>query len=107
MLNRADVVTPAIIDEAVSGAADRCMRKSHRAGRLIGLDAADIVGYLDRHFASLARNLRPHNVAEYATDWFERDRPTIADVVPLAARRHPVPLLDTPPLSDRLTSPST
>jgi hypothetical protein len=94
LLNRADIVTPAVIDEAVSGAADRCLRKSHRKGDLLGLDTADVIGFLDRHFANVARNLRPHNVAEYAADWFERERPTIVDVVPLANRRHPVPLLD-------------
>jgi SpoVK/Ycf46/Vps4 family AAA+-type ATPase len=96
LLNRADVVTPAVIDEAVSGAVDRCLAKSRRAGLLLGLDAADVIGYLDRHFAGLARTLRPHNVAEYATDWYERDRPMITDVVPLATRRRSVPLFDAP-----------
>jgi hypothetical protein len=84
MLNRSDVVTPALIEEAVSAAIDRSLLKSHRAGRLLGIDAADIIGFLHRHFVSLARTLRPHNIAEHATDWFERDRPTIVDVVPLA-----------------------
>jgi hypothetical protein len=93
-LNRADLVTPAVIQEAVSRAVSRCLRKSRGAGRLLGLDAADVIGALDRHFAGLARNLRPHNVAEYATDWYERDRPTIVDVIPLVSNRRPVPFLD-------------
>jgi ATP-dependent 26S proteasome regulatory subunit len=84
LLNRSDVVTPAVLEEAVSAAVDRCLRKSHRAGRLLGLDAADIVGFLHRHFVSLARTLRPHNMADHASDWYERDRSTVVDVVPLA-----------------------
>jgi hypothetical protein len=94
-LNRADVVTPAVIEEAVSEAVDRSLTKSDRAGRLLGLDAADVIGFLDRHFVGLARTLRPHNIAEYATDWYERDRPMITEVVPLADRRRSVPLFET------------
>jgi hypothetical protein len=93
-LNRADLVTPAVIQEAVSRAVSRSLRKSRRAGRLLGLDAADVIGALDKHFAGLARNLRPHNLAEFATDWYERDRPTIADVIPLVSNRRPAPFLE-------------
>jgi hypothetical protein len=107
MLNRADVVTPAVIEEAVSGAVDRGLRKSQRAGRLLSLDGLDVIGCLDRHFASVARNLRPHNVAEYATEWFERERPTIVDVVPLVDRRRPVPFLDASFIPNQLIGQTT
>jgi ATP-dependent 26S proteasome regulatory subunit len=93
MLNRRDVVTPAVLEEAVSAAVDRCLRKSNRAGELLGLDAADVVGFLHKHFVHLGRTLRPHNVAEHATEWFERDRPTIAEVVPLVDDRRPAPFI--------------
>jgi hypothetical protein len=83
-LNRSDVVTPAVLEEAVSYGIDRSLDKSLSAGKLVGLDAADIIGFLHRHFVGLARTLRPHNVADHATEWFERDRPTIVDIVPLA-----------------------
>jgi SpoVK/Ycf46/Vps4 family AAA+-type ATPase len=93
VLNRRDVVTPAVIEEAVSAAVDRSLRKSRRAGRLVGLDAADVIGALERHFTSLARNLRPHNLAEHAADWFERERPMVMEVVPLTNGRRHVPLV--------------
>ena len=89
-LNRSDVVTPAILEEAVSAAVDHCLRKSHKAGQLLGIDSADITGFLERHFVRLSRTLRPHNVAEHATDWFEREHPTIVDVVPVTNDRRPL-----------------
>ena len=88
-LNRGDVVTPAVMEEAVSYGIDRCLRKSHRAGRLLGLDAADVIAFLHRHFASLARTIRPHNLAEHATEWFDRERPQVIDIVPLTDERLP------------------
>jgi len=93
VLNRSDVVTPAVLEEAVSSAVDRCLRKSHLAGKLLGLDVADVIGNLHRHFCSLARTLRPHNLAEHATEWFERERPMVTDIVPLINdRRRPTAL---------------
>jgi hypothetical protein len=92
-LNRRDVVTPALLEEATSAAVDSCLHKSDRAGRLLGLDAADVIGFLHRHFVNLARTLRPHNVAEHATDWFERERPTVVEVVPLVDDRRPTPFV--------------
>lgn len=101
MLTRSDVVTPAVIEEGVSWAVDQCLRKSERAGRLLGLDVADVIGFLHRHFIGLARTLRPHNIAEHATEWFERERPTIVEVVPQVDERRagPLPRMDTVALS--------
>jgi hypothetical protein len=55
-----------VLNEAVSWAKDRALRRSARAGSLLGVNADDIVLYLRRHFRTLCRNLQPHNVAEYA-----------------------------------------
>ena len=93
VLNRSDVVTPSVIEEAVSAGVDRCLRKSHKAGKLLGLDAVDVVGFLHRHFTNLARTLRPHNLAEHAADWYENDRLNVQDVVPLVDRHRPPSML--------------
>jgi hypothetical protein len=85
-IQRGDVVTPAILEEAVSFGVDRCLRKSRRAGRLLGLAASDVVSFLDRHFINLAHTLRPHNVAEHCPEWFSREPLHVSNVLPLVDR---------------------
>jgi ATP-dependent 26S proteasome regulatory subunit len=81
-VNRCDLVTPAVLEEAISAGIDRCLRKSHRAGRLLGLDADDVISFLHRHFTTLARNMRSHNLSEYCPDWFAREPVHVTRVVP-------------------------
>jgi hypothetical protein len=83
-------VTPALLEEAVSAAIDRSLSRSARAGRLLGLDADDMVQFLDRYFSDLARTLRPHNIAEYCPEWFRDQSLHITNVVPLVQRRRNV-----------------
>jgi hypothetical protein len=93
-LNRSDVVTPALLEEAVSYAVDRCLRRSSDAGRLLGLDSDDVVSFLHRHFANLARTLRPHNLAEHCPEWFARENLHVVNVVPMHdEHRRPVTTL--------------
>jgi hypothetical protein len=86
-LHRADVVTPAILEEAVSYGVERSLRRSRRAGRLLGLDSGDVVKFLDRHFVNLAHTLRVHNVAEHCPEWFAREPLHVSHVVPLVDRQ--------------------
>lgn len=93
-LNRSDVVTPAVIEESISSAVDRCLRESNKAGRLLGLDADDVIAFLHRHFVNLARTLRPYNLAEHAADWYEQERIQVSDVIPLVdLMRRPASLM--------------
>ncbi len=91
-LNRCEMVTPAVLEEAVSSAIDECLRKSHRAGRLLGLDADAVIGFLNRHYTGLAQTLRPHNMAEHCPEWFAEESPVIHNVVPLIRRNRRAPL---------------
>jgi hypothetical protein len=86
-LNRSDVVTPAILEEAVSFGVDRCLQKSRRVGRLLGLDAADVATFLDQHFVNLAYMLNEYNVAEHCPEWFAHEPLTASKVVPLVSRK--------------------
>jgi len=79
---RQDMVSPALLEEAVSAGLDAALRASRRAGRLLGLDAADVVQFLHRHFAELVPTLRPHNVAEYCPRLFQKESPQVRDVRP-------------------------
>ena len=93
-LDRADVVTPAILEEAFSSAIDRALAKSTEAGRLLGLDVDDVVHFLHRHFVHLAKVLSPHNVAEHCPQWFENRSPHVTNVVPLLqAHANPLSIL--------------
>ncbi len=92
-LDRAEVVTPAVLEEAVSAAVDRCLRRSHKTDRLLGLDADDIIGFLHRHFGSLAKTLRPHNVGEHCPEWFSAESLQVTSVTPLIDRVRPNGLL--------------
>jgi SpoVK/Ycf46/Vps4 family AAA+-type ATPase len=92
-LHRRDLVTPAVLEEAVSSAVDRCLDRSEKAGELLGLDADDVVRFLARHFVNLARSLRPHNVADHCPDWFREEPEHVTNVVPLIQRSRPRALL--------------
>lgn len=94
-LNRFDVVTPAILEEAVSAAVDRCLMQSLEAGKLLGIDADEIIRFLHRHFTGLAHMLRPYNVAEHCPEWFAEHSVNVAQVVPLVGRHRRPPALLT------------
>ena len=69
---RQDMVTPALLEEAVSAGIDAALRKSMQQGRLVGLDADDVVQFLHHYFAELAPTLHPHNIAEYCPRLFQK-----------------------------------
>ncbi len=93
-VNRRDLVTPAVEEEAISWAIDRCLSKSVREGDLLGLDARDVIEFLHRHYSNLARTLRVHNIAEYCPQWFDNEGPSVRHVEPSSnAQRRPASLL--------------
>ena len=79
-LNRRDIITPSILEEAVSSAVDACMTKSRDAGRLQRVDAADMIVFLHNHFTHLAGILNPHNVPEHCPEWFAEDATPVVNV---------------------------
>ena len=52
------MISPALLEEAVSAGIDAALRTSRQQGRLVGLDAADVMQSLHRHFAELVPTLR-------------------------------------------------
>jgi SpoVK/Ycf46/Vps4 family AAA+-type ATPase len=93
-INRRDLVTPAVLEEAVSWAIDRCLSKSVRQDKLLGLDARDVIEFLHRHYSNLARTLRVHNIAEYCPQWFDNEGPSVRHVEPSSnTQRRPASLL--------------
>ena len=84
---RQDMVSPALLEEAVSAGIDAALRKSLQQGRLVGLDADDVVQFLHRHFAELVPTLHPHNIAEYCPRLFQKQSPLVRDVQPAAGTR--------------------
>jgi hypothetical protein len=94
-LDRRDLVTPAVLNEAVSWAKDRALQRSARARYLQGLNADDIVLYLRRHYRSLCQNLQPHNVAEHAPHLVAGQSLHVTGVVSLQQNQRPaVPLMN-------------
>jgi len=85
-LHRYELVTPSILEESVSGAIDACLRQSHRAGELLGLDAEDVIRFLHRHYVGLARTLTRHNLPAHCPEWFEDDSIQVSSVSPLTRR---------------------
>lgn len=77
---RQDMVSPALLEEAVSAGLDAALRASRRAGRLVGLDAAEVIQYLHHHFAELIPTLRPHNIAEYCPRLFQKESLQVREV---------------------------
>ncbi len=91
---RRNLVTPAVLEEAVSWAIDRSLRKSVRADELLGLEAKDVIDFLHKHYFNLARTLRAHNLAEYCPQWFENEGPGVHRVQPvLNPERRPASML--------------
>jgi hypothetical protein len=80
---RQDMISPALLEETVSAGVDAALRKSRQQGRLVGLDANDMIHFLHRHFADLVPTLRAHNIAEYCPRLFRKQSPLVRDVQPL------------------------
>lgn len=80
VLHRRELVTPSILEEAVSFAADQCMSRSREANRLQKVSAADIVEFLDKHFNHMARTLTKDNLPEHCPEWFAEDASPVATV---------------------------
>jgi hypothetical protein len=81
LLNRGDLVTPSVLEESISYAVERCLSKSRKIGKLLGLDAQDVIGFLHEYFVNLSRTLRPHNLREYCGDWAAHEH--VTNVTPL------------------------
>jgi SpoVK/Ycf46/Vps4 family AAA+-type ATPase len=86
---RRELVTGALVEQAVSTAIDDAVRESGEEGELLGLDAEGVIAALEEQFAGLARSLRPHNLREHCPDLFADGPVHAEDVRPLArtARR--------------------
>lgn len=80
VLNRRDLVTPSVLEEAVSSAVDACLTKSREAKRLQKLTAVDIMSFLDSHFQHLARTINEHNLPEHCPEWFAEDATPVIHV---------------------------
>ncbi len=80
VLHRCELVTPAILEEAVSFAVDRCLSDSREVGKLQNVLAAEVVEFLQSHFDHLAKTLTVHNLPEYCPEWFAEDATPIASV---------------------------
>ena len=93
-VHRYDFVTPALLKEALSAAADCSLARSRQTGWLDGLDADDVVRFLHRHFVHLAHLLRPHNLGAHSPEWLAEQGLQPVNVVPLVQRvRRPRTLL--------------
>jgi len=80
VLNRRDLVTPSVLEEAVSYAVDACLTRSRAANRLQKLSAGDVIAFLDGHFHNIARSLSEYNVPEHCPEWFAEDSTPVAQV---------------------------
>jgi SpoVK/Ycf46/Vps4 family AAA+-type ATPase len=80
VLHRRELVTPSILEEAVSYAVDQCISDSRETGRLQNVLAAEVVEFLDKHFNHLAGMLTPHNLPEYCPEWFAEDAVPVTHV---------------------------
>lgn len=80
VLNRRDLVTPAILEEAVSSAVDQCLTKSRDANRLQKLSASDVTAFLDSYYQNLGRTITEHNLPEHCPEWFAEDASPVGHV---------------------------
>lgn len=93
-LCRRDLVTGAMIEQAVSTAIDEAIRQSAEADELLGVDGEAVVRSLQAQFATLATTLRPHNLREHCPEMFTEESIRIDEVRPLVRRaRRPRALL--------------
>ncbi len=82
-LFRKDLVTPAVLEEAVSSAVDRCLDASRKEGKLQKIATADITDFLDRHYNHLAGILTAENLPEHCPAWFAEDNARVIGVKPV------------------------
>lgn len=80
MLHRRDLVTPAILEDAVSSAVDQCLTKSREAKKLQKVSAADVIEFLDKHFQHLSRTITAENLPDHCPEWFAEDANPVASV---------------------------
>jgi ATP-dependent 26S proteasome regulatory subunit len=85
---RQDMISPALLEEAVSAGLDAALRTSRQVGRLVGLDAAAVIQALHRHFGELVPTLRPHNIAEYCPRMFQKESLQVREVRSLLESTH-------------------
>ncbi|HVS35718.1 MAG TPA: hypothetical protein VMS17_09050, partial [Gemmataceae bacterium] len=85
-LRRSDVITPALLEQAVSTAIDDCLRQSADAGELLGVDGEAIIRALHAQFVGLAAALRPQNLREHCPEWFAGETIHVEEVRPLMRR---------------------
>jgi SpoVK/Ycf46/Vps4 family AAA+-type ATPase len=94
-IHRRELVTGALLEQAVSTAIDDAIRLSGEAGELLGVDAEGVIAALEEQFDALARSIRPHNLREHCPDLFADGPVHAEDVRPLTrtARRPRAALL--------------
>lgn len=61
-VERRDLVTGAMLDEAVSYAADQCLLKATQTNRLSGINSDSLIESLGKQYASLAQSTKSSNV---------------------------------------------
>lgn len=86
-VHRRQLITPALLEEAVSAATDDCLKQSDEAGEMLGIDGDAVIGHLQKQFESLAVTLRPYNLEDYLPDWFTEETIRVESIRPLI--RHP------------------
>ena len=86
LLCRRNLVTGAMLDEAVSQATDDCLKESSECGELLGIDAQGVIRSLETQYKSLAGTLRAHNLPEYCPQWFADEPLRVEHVRPLIHR---------------------
>ena len=84
ILHRSELVTPSILEEAVSSAVDVCMTKSREANRLQKVQASDVIEFLQTHFQHLAKTLTAENLPEHCPEWFAEDANPVQSVKMIA-----------------------
>ena len=85
-LCRRDVITPALLEQAVSTAIDDCLRQSADAGELLGVDGEAVIRALHAQFTGLAAALRPQNLREHCPEWFAGETIHVEEVRALVRR---------------------
>jgi SpoVK/Ycf46/Vps4 family AAA+-type ATPase len=79
-VHRRSLVTPALLEDALSAATDECLRDSRRARRLLGLDTGAVIAHLEAQFESIALSLRNYNIEEYLPTWFSDETVRVESV---------------------------
>ncbi len=80
VLNRRELVTPAILEEAVSSAVDWCISASRESNKLQDVSGDDVVDFLGSHFKHLAKTLTRENLPEHCPEWFAEDATPVTNV---------------------------